>query len=108
MYFAFLSTGLTIVCGLSLQYCFGMQTHLAMCCKSLLPILGMGHVRVNLDKPASGRPLLKATRCLTKQPGGASHLEVFSWASYCEKIWLSTRNLIDLRWAHIASVLSWC
>ena len=91
----------TSVFGLSLQNCLGMQAHLALCCKALLPVLGMGHVRVNLDKPASGRPLLKATRCLTKQPSGASHLEVFSWVGYCQEKWLGTRHLIDLRCAHV-------
>ena len=79
----------------------GMQIHLALCCKALLPILRMGHVRVNLDKHKSGRPPLNATRCLImKQPSGASHLEVFSWVGYCQEKWLGTRHLIDLRCAH--------
>ena len=84
--------------------CFGMQTHLALSCKALLPILGMGHVRVNLGK--SGRPLLSATRCLTKMPCGASHLDVFSWVGH-DKQWLGTRHLIDLRCAH-APMWCWC
>ncbi len=84
--------------GLSLQDRFGMQAHLALCCKALLPILGVGHVRVRLDTPGPGRPLLNATRCLTKQPSGAVHLDVVSWTGHLGTA--CTRHLIDLRCAH--------
>ena len=77
-----------------------MQAHLAFCCKALLPILGMGHVRVNLDKHERGRPLVNATRFLAKQPGTASHLELRSWDGCRGKGRPSTRHLIDLRCAH--------
>ena len=77
---------------------FGMQAHLALSCKALLPILGMGHVRLNADEPNS---LLNATRCLKEQPSGASHLEVFSEiGNYRGKLTFATRRLIDLRSAH--------
>ena len=82
-----------------------MQAYLAFSCKALLPILGVGHVRVCLDTPGRGSPLLNATRCLTKQPSGASHLEVVSWADTCGS--MCTRHLIDLRCAH-ATMWCWC
>ena len=84
-----------------------MQAHLAVCCKGLLPILGMGHVRVTLDTTGSPeRPLLNATRCLTKQPGGVSHLEVCSWDDKEGDERLGTRHFIDLRCA-LTPVLCW-
>ena len=91
-----------MVSGLSSLKCFGMQAHLALCCKALLPILGMGHVRVNLDAPKTGRPLLNATRCLRKQPSGVSHLEVFSrdYSDSQRKTRPATRQLVNLRCAH--------
>ena len=55
-----------------------VQIHLAVCCKATLPILCMGHVRVRTDNDARKRHLLQAKRCLAKQPGGVSHLEVSS------------------------------
>ena len=57
----------------------GVQSHLALCCKATLPILCMGHVRVKTDHHLYERRLRRATRCLTKQPGGVSHLEVTWW-----------------------------
>ena len=86
---------------------FGMQAHLALSCKALLPILGMGHVRVRIDWHEDGRPLLNATRRLMKQPGSASHLEVFSKEGYCGISCPSTRHLIDLRCAHAPNIV-WC
>ena len=88
-----------------------MQAHLALCCKALLPILGMGHVRVNLNTPKTGRALLNATHCLTKQPGSVLHLEVCSWNPNRVYNRPGTRNLIDLRCAcaHVvALVRAWC
>ena len=55
-----------------------MQSHLALCCKATLPILCMGHVTLNTDKHQGERPLLQAAHCLTNQPSGVSHLEVWS------------------------------
>ena len=80
-----------------------MQAQLAFSCKALLPILGMGHVRVRIDKHKDERPLLDATRCLMKQPGSASHLEVYS-------VWvcLGTCHLIDLRCAHAPMLSGAC
>ena len=84
-----------------LKNSFGqLQAHLALCCKALLPILGMGHVRVNLDAHKNTRPLLNANRGLRKQPNGASHLHMFSFDGYCGTICFGTRRLIDLRCAH--------
>ena len=85
-------------CGWALQGCTGVQGHLALCCKATLPIMGMGHVRIRNDEEQRGRPLLEATRCLTKQPGGVSHLEVRSrWKpTYYPVIC----QLMDLRCAH--------
>ena len=83
-----------------------MQARLAVCCKALLPILGMGHVRVNLDTPGSPeRPLLNATRCLTKQPGGVSHLELYAWDAYEDYERPGTGHLVNLRCAHAPM---WC
>ena len=89
----------------SQKKCFGVQTHLALSCKGLLPILGMGHVRVNVDKPGSGRPLHKASRFLTKQPGGVSHLEVSGRSANVERECFGSRHLINLRCAHAPT---WC
>ena len=82
-----------------LRLCTGVQSHLALCCKTTLPILCMGHVRVHTDHHELKRRLLQATRCLTKQPGGVSHFEVTSKGACV----LDTRNLIDLRCATL-----WC
>ena len=86
-----------------------MQTHLALSCKSLLPILGMGHVRVNIDKHGGGRPLHKASRFLTKQPGGVSHLEVSARNNNAsvERECFGSRHRINLRCAH-APTWCWC
>ena len=75
-----------------------MQNHLALCCKAALPILCMGRVGVHTDKQKRDRPLLQATRCLMKHPGGVSHLEV--WSTSDEGYHLDCRHLIDLRCAH--------
>ena len=92
--------------GWTIENCFGMQTHLALSYKSLLPILGIGHVRVNLDKPARGTLLHKASRFLTKQPGGVSHLEVFAWNhANLERECFGSRHLVNLRCAHAPT---WC
>ena len=99
----------THVSGWSLRSCFGMQAHLALCCKALLPILCMGHVAINVDKHGSARHLLNATRCLRKQPSGASHPEIFSRdaRNFGGTLCFGTRRLIDLRCAH-ASIWCWC
>ena len=80
-----------------------MQGHLALCCKATLPILCMGHVNVRTNRLERERPLLQATRCLTKQPDGVSHLEVSSRHSNCGLSMMcsdvSTHHLIDLRCA---------
>ena len=69
-----------------------------MCCKATLPIICMGHVSVWMDERKCKRPLLKATRCLTKQPGGVSRLSVFSLDFFPKNnTRLSTRHLIELR-----------
>ena len=76
-----------------------VQSHLALCCKATLPILCTGHVRVRTDKHERERHFLQATHCLTKQPGGVSHLEV-SPRDICADIdRLDTRPLVDLRCA---------
>ena len=88
-----------------------MQSHLALCCQATLPFLGMGHVSVQMDKRNSSWPLLKATRCLMKQPGSVSHLEVFSQECYPDDYTPhSIRHLIDLRQAHPSASLAhpWC
>lgn len=80
-----------------------MQAHLAFSCKALLPILSMGHVRLNADEPESRTSLLNATRCLKKQPGGVSHLEVVTaHGGFRGKLSFGTRRVIDLRCAHAA------
>ena len=80
--------------------CTGVQGHLALCCKATLPIMCMGHVRVITDNLSNERRLHQATRCLTKQPGDVSHLEVTWWGIYHNrKDWVGTRRLIDLRCA---------
>ena len=87
------------------NYRLGMQAHLALCCKALLPILGMGHVRVNLGTPGSGTHLLNATRYLTKQPDGVSHLDVHSLEDNEGPERPGTGHLIDLR---CADACMWC
>ena len=89
-----------------------MQAHLALCSKATLPILGMGRVRVIIDtledrfgRPYR-RPLLKASRFLTKQPGGVSHLEVLGKRANLERESFGARRLIDLRCAH-APIRCW-
>ena len=74
-----------------------MQGHLALSCKATLPILGMGHVRMRTDEPEREGHLLKAMRCLMKQPGGVSHLHVSGMRTYAD---LDPRHLMDLRCAH--------
>ena len=74
----------------------GVQGHLALCSKATLPILCMGHVRVTTKKHERKKPLITATRCLAKQPGGVSHLEVSSRDVYA---YLDTRRHLDLRCA---------
>ena len=64
------------ICHLKKRVCSGVQSHLALCCKATLPLLCIGHVRVRSDNQAREWLLLQATRCLTKQPGRVSHLEV--------------------------------
>ena len=93
---------------LNYRSAFGMQTHLAFSCKALLPILGMGHVKVNLSAPGSPeRPLQNATRCLTKQPGGVLHLEMCSYDDLPEHTRLATRHLSNLRCV-LAPIWCWC
>ena len=83
--------------------CFGMQAHLAFSCKALLPILGMGRVRVDVNEHRSRTSLLNATRCLKKQPSGVSHLEVVTaHGGFRGKLSFGTRRVIDLRCAHAA------
>ena len=87
----------------------GVQSHLALCCKATLPILCMGHVRVKTDHHLYERRLRRATRCLTKQPGGVSHLEVTWWGidvNYGD--WVGTRHLIDLRCALLLHACPMC
>ena len=84
-----------------------MRAHLALCCKATLPILSMGYVTVRIVTHTRERPLLNATRCLMKQPSGASHLEVNSWNHYVAKERPGTHHLIDLRCAR-APMWCWC
>ena len=81
-----------------LRLCTGVQIHLAVCCKATLPILCMGHVRVRTDEHGIERPLLQATRCLTKQPGDVSHLEVSPRDVGHYR--LGAHTLVDLRCAY--------
>lgn len=83
-----------------------MQGHLALCCKATLPVLGMGRVGVTTGEQQRERPLVQATRCLVKQPGGVSHLEVVS--SITDTYCLDTRHLIDFRCAHALVCLCPC
>lgn len=69
-----------------------MQASFACCCKAMLPIFFVGHVRVRLDV---GRPLLQVTRCLRGQPGGVTHLELFTSGQM-----LGTRHLVELGYVH--------
>ena len=71
-------TGSCHFSGWAHQGCMGVQIHLAVCCKATPPILCMRHVRVRTDHHARKRHLSQATRCLAKQPGGVSHLDVSS------------------------------
>ena len=80
-----------------------LQANLALCCKAMLPILCMGHVRVRLDEPDGGMPLTQLTRCLTKQPDGVSHLDLFT-----DEYLRGTRKLIDLRCAHTVQACLQC
>ena len=76
-----------------------MQAHLALCCKATLPILCMGHVTISTNKHKQEGPLVKATHCLTKQPGGVSHLEVVSNNGIFEEYFVNTGHLVELRYA---------
>ena len=84
----------------------GVQSHLAVCCRATLPILCMGHVRVSINELERERPLIKATRCLMKQPGGVSHLEVLSRDVHAEGGCLGAHHLLaDLRCASALFVM---
>ena len=83
-----------------MKLCMGVQSHLALCCKATLPILCMGHVRVTTKEHEGKKPLLQATCCLAKQPGGVLHLEVLSRDYYA---WLDTRRHVNFRCA-----MPWC
>ena len=69
-----------------------MLANFACCCKAMLPALYMGRVTVRLD---AGRSMLQVSRCLRKQPGGITHLDL-----YTDKQMLGIRNLIKLRCIH--------
>ena len=59
--------------------CVAVQNQLAVCCKAMLPVLSMGHVRLTIDPMNGSSPLLPLTRRVTtRQPSGVSHLEVTS------------------------------
>ena len=83
----------------ALQACTGAQVNLALTCRAMLPVLGMGRVVVRLSplglSPLGNvaRPLLHATRCLAKDPGAVTHLELTSWQ---RRKYYGTRQLIDL------------
>ena len=79
----------------ALQDCLCMQVNLALCSKAMLPLLYKGSVMVRLDKPKGERPLTQFTRCLSQQPAGISHLNLYTDGSV-----RGTRKLIDLRCAH--------
>ena len=83
-----------------------MQGNLALCCKAMLPLLYKGIVSVRLDHhddEAEGeKPLSQLTRCLSQQPDGVSHLELFSI-----KLRHDTCDLIDLRCAHALPAWPW-
>ena len=94
------SSGAVITEAGQLRLCTGMQSHLAVCCKATLPFLCMGHVRVTTDKQQFERPLLQATRCLTKQPGGVLHFELSSRDIFSGTLCLDTCHLVGLRYGY--------
>ena len=81
----------------ALQACVGAQVNLALTCKAMLPVLGMGRVVVRLSPPNSARPLLHVTRCMVRDPGAVTHLELTTrWRSLQKMRFYGTRQLIDL------------
>ena len=102
--------GSSVTCkGGYIRFLAGVQRQLALCCKATLPILCMGHVRVRAVKEHLERHLLNATRCLTKQPGGISHFELWSWdIHYKGTVLIGIHHLADLRCAYAVVCLLMC
>ena len=93
----------------------GAQVNLALTCKAMLPVLCMGRVVVRLSptglsldglslRKNIARPLLHASRCLAKDPGAVTHLELTSWQ---EQKFYGTRQLIELGCAQVTQPLTW-
>ena len=73
---------------------------MALCCKAMLPILGMGHVRLFIDPEDGGSPFRPLIRWMTThQPSGALHLELVPYhPQKCH-----VRRLMELRCPYMLS-----